>query len=60
MILICPTCGVTGDDEPGDLKMCTGCGRWSRLENGKLRQLTEKEQARVAAAFGEFLKGRRH
>jgi hypothetical protein len=60
MILICPTCGITDDDDdPGDLKMCADCGSWSRLENGKLRRLTKDEQSRVAAAFGEFLKSKR-
>jgi hypothetical protein len=58
MIIMCPYCGVTAEDEPGDLKMCAGCGRWSRLDGKTLRKLTADEQKNVARAFGEFLERR--
>jgi predicted Fe-S protein YdhL (DUF1289 family) len=60
MIIICPHCRLKGDDDdPGDLKMCTGCGRWSRLEGKTLHKLTADEQENVAAAFDKFLKATR-
>lgn len=61
MMLTCPACGARGDDdEPGDLKMCAECGVFSRVEYGALRRLTHEEQRNVAAAFGEFLRNKRH